>query len=985
MFALNLLQNRYSGFKKMLKKFGIGLGIFFIALYILFLIVPFFVNGIVNSYSDEISKLVEETSGFKVKLENIRVLTTPKLTIGAGVGHIEAALPTGETFLTADNAGGKLSLLPLFVRKIELDVIGAENVNLNLKIKKGGKFLIEDFIPESEHSAQPAEPMTELPLGIRLSNHLPNIAVNNYNISFIDLPTDKTYSIYGEQAQITDFILNKKIKISADGKFMLQDKEQFSYDIKVLNKVMPDMDLNELVFAQPQEDQPKPQPQPFDIIPIFKSIHDNQLTADVKGSIVTSGTFEDMNFDGSINVSNLGIAVDGKKLPPSNVDLKLKGNTINLYTKLFTSEKEITELIGNFKTGKHPSVDLNCKSKAKFKSIIDMLDSIAKTFGYKDLETLNATGGIDADFTLKSNLKKTQSSGYLKVPSASLAYKLYNFAITGINADIDFSNNAPVFNVNLSGVNYKDIPSNTTLNIAGVNLVKNIINISNAKVLNPAANVSFPTAQIVLNEKEIDIKNAKMLYDTIKLTINGKISDYLTDTLKLDFIADGLGKICLKGAIIDVYKSQKLDMNLSSLETVSMEIPGLPKSNINTNFNIHIGGSALNPILKGTAAVPTLKIPDMLISMENMDINLNGPIVKGKGSLKKFVSGGIVAENLGADFDLTDNVFYLRNLTGDAFAGKVNGDISYNIVNGYTGVKFKGSGMDAEKAVAGAAGIKNALSGRLGFNADVTLHGATDVEMMKNLKGKVSFEIIDGAFGNIGRFENFLFADNISSNSVLKAAVSSISALPAIKNTAEFKSVSGDLTFNNGWANLNPVKTTGPSMAYYITGKYNLLNGTANVVVLGRLSAEVVKLLGPLGDLSVDKLTSFIPKFGNLTGKLINALTTDPKNEKVSAIPELSSGSKNYKDFKVLFNGGVESKSSVKSFKWLSKCDTSAIESVSVKEQVETTKQAVQDAYKQKTQEFQNKLQQQREEAQAARQQMQDAKQGLKNLKNLLK
>lgn len=971
--------------KNFFKKFAIGFGIGLISIYALFLIAPFFLSGIANSYSDEISKIIEESSGFKVKLENFRVLTTPKLTIGGGVGHIELALPNGETFFTADNAGGKLSLLPLLARRIEIDAVGAENVNLNLKVKKGGKFLIEDYIPQSESTEQNTEPMAPLPFGIKLSNHLPNITINNYNISFIDIPTDKTYSIYGQKAKISDFILNKKIKIAADGKFMLQDKVQFSYDMKILNKIMPDLELNELVFNPQQPQNPAKTTEPFDIISVFKSIHDNQLTADVKADIKTYGSFEDVNFDGTMNVSNLGVAVDGKKLPPSNIDIKLKGNTINLYTKLFTADKEITELIGMFKTGKHPKIDLNCKSNAQFKSIIDMIDSIAKTFGYKDLDTLTATGGIDADFTLKSNLKKTESSGYLKIPSASLAYKLYNFAIANIKADVDFSNSTPDFNINLAGVNYKDVPSKTTLNISGVNLVKNIINISNAKILNPAANVSFPTAKVILSEKTIDIENAKLVYDNIKLDIRVKISDYLAQNIKLDFIADGLGQIVLKGSVNDVYNTMKLDLNLLTNKTVSMEIPGLTKSNVKTDFNIHIGGNAIEPILKGTAKVPSLTIPDMLVSMQDMNVSLNGPIVKGSGTLKKFVSGGIVAENLGADFDLTGNVFNLKNLTGDAFAGKVNGDISYNIVNGHIGVKFNGTGMDAEKAIAGAAGIKNALSGILGFNANVTLHGATDIEMMKNLKGKVSFNIQDGTLGNIGRFENFLFAPNISSNSILKAAVSSVSALPAIKNTAEFKMISGDLTFNNGLANLNPIKTSGPSMAYYITGKYNLLNATANVVVLGRLSAEVVKLLGPLGDLSVEKLTSYIPKFGNLTGKLINAMTTDPKKENIAAIPQLSSGNKNYKDFKVQFNGGVESRSSVKSFKWLSKCDTSAIETLTVKEQVQTTKQAVQDAVQQKKDAVNNLLEQRRKQAEESRQQMQDAKEGLKNLKNLLK
>ena len=57
-----------------------------------------------------------------------------------------------------------------------------------------------------------------------------------------------------------------------------------------------------------------------------------------------------------------------------------------------------------------------------------------------------------------------------------------------------------------------------------------------------------------------------------------------------------------------------------------------------------------------------------------------------------------------------------------------------------------------------------------------------DIEMMKNLKGKASFKISDGSFGNIGRFENFLFAQNLQQNSIVKAAVNSVKSLPTIKN-----------------------------------------------------------------------------------------------------------------------------------------------------------------------------------------------------------
>lgn len=149
------------------------------------------------------------------------------------------------------------------------------------------------------------------------------------------------------------------------------------------------------------------------------------------------------------------------------------------------------------------------------------------------------------------------------------------------------------------------------------------------------------------------------------------------------------------------------------------------------------------------------------------------------------------------------------------------------------------------------------------------------------------------------------------------------------------------MSFNNGWANITSIKSSGSSIAYYITGKYNILNGSANLIILGRLGSDVVAVLGPVGELSVNKLTSYLPRFGAATASIINTMTSDPKNEKTSEIPQLSSGNEVYKDFKVTINGGIESKSSVKSFKWLSNPDMSAIEAPSLKEQIQTSREQI--------------------------------------------
>lgn len=1018
----------------MLKKLSVIFCSTLLTIYALFLIVPFFLSDIANSYSDRISKIIEENSGFKVKLENIKFITTPKLTAGLKIEHIEAGYPTGEKFLTADNLQGKLSLLPVILKKIEIDIVSADNINLTLKYKKDGKFLFEDYIKKDEAKSEEIDDMpvvaqNQLPFGIKLSNKLPNISVNNYKISFIDISSDKEYSIYGNKFSISDFILNKKVKISLDGKIKLQDREQFSYDIKVFNKIMPDLDLNELVFAPQTNQTQTTQTQNINIADILNAIYDNQITANVKTDVKTSGTFDDVNLTGNINISDMSLAVDGRLLPKSYADIVLKDKKIKLDTELFTGSDETTKLTGEFITGKHQKIDLTCKSNAKFNSIINIADSILKTAGIKDLDTLSATGGIDADFNIKSDFKKISSSGYIKIPDASILYKLYNITIDKIFADIKLNDNLvdikesgfsimghPLkikgtishdadadllvtadklqikgllltagqfallkenniksgtisLNVDIKGkldkiqpkayisvddVNVKNLPSDTTITVfnSEINLKKEggNIEVNNAKILNPMANFSVPQTKIVFDEKNINIDKSYLTFDNSRIDITGKVTDYVTKNINFNIKAGGKllasdlfslipkeyksevkaqgaipvevnisgndkaqdisfsvksdvmnylallnidelkgretsikGKInlkgstlkfsndtgvysnneclaLLKGSISDLYKSKKLNLNFSTLKNLNMVIPYFPKSKMNVNANINILGNLLNPILKGNVDIKTLSIPEFDLDMNEMAISLNGPIAKGKGTLKEFRFGTIKAEDLASDFELKNNVFYLNNLTGNSFNGKIRGDIAYNLINTNSKVILEGSGMNALKAIEGSAGIKNALSGTLDFNADVTTFGSDDIQIMKNLKGKADFEIKDGRLLNIGRFENFLLAKNLMAVPAIKTAVESVTSLTAVKNTSIFKTLDGSLTFSDGWVNLSPVRMSGDALSYYITGKYNLINGTANVTILGRLSAEVVKLLGAVGELSLSNITTALDR-----------------------------------------------------------------------------------------------------------------------------
>ncbi len=1110
-----------------LKKIGLITGSVLLTLYVIFLLLPLVLSPILNSYRAQIQTMIEEASGYKVELEDLGVVTTPKLTAGIKVGQAEFKLPDGEEFLEAENCRAKLSLLPLLIGRIEADAVSVESVEANLKVRQDGKFLIEEYIPQPDPDAAP-QTMQPLPFGFKLSNKLPDVTVKEYDITFVDMATKSEYTLSGADMKLSDFILDKKVKFSAKGNLTLNDNEQFRYDVKLYNKLMPDLSLNDMVFnPEPAEEKKSEEAIVFNVIDIFKALNRTGLTADLNMDLKTAGSFDSPEITGSANVSNLSLLVDGKMLPESSVIFLAKGKNANLDVNLYSAENEKTVLNGKFHFGKNPSTDMQFTSNAQFNNLFKILNSIAESFNYNDLRTLTATGGIDSDFTINANKKHVNSSGYFKIPSASINYKLYNVALKNINADIDFNNmvnikdagleimghplkiygtiqnNAdtdlhikaenillkglvaaagqvqllkensfnsgtlsldasltgnlskiiPSLNLAVNNLDIKNNPSNTritmpeakfTVDTDGKNFTGDLT-ANELKVKNPMAVVSLPETEVIIGQKDIDIKKAYLLFNNSRIDITGKIADYINDKMKIDLNASGnilandiksmlpkelmvnaTGKIplsvsitgnqkvqdiklnitadpanyaailevdalkgkttkisssmkiaddtlkfadtgiyagntailTLDGTVNNLSKSQKLNLRASVPKKIAFVIPGFKNSSISARGDIDITGTAANPYLKGLVTVSDISIPDMALTMTNLVANLNGPVLKGNATVQSFKTGGIEAQNIAAAFLLKNySVFYLNNLAADAFDGKISGNISYGINDGKITVNMSGSDMNAVKTIEGAAGIKNALSGTLGFNADIVTKGATDVDMMKNLTGSASFTVNNGKLLNVGRFDTLLYAQNILGNAILKAAVTSVTSLPIIQNTAEFKNIAGNLTFKNGWAKLNPITMSGPSMAYYITGDYNLLNGTTNVIVLGRLDEKVVAVLGPLGDLSVDKLTSYIPKFGALTAVLIDSMTTDPKKENVANIPAISSD--NYKDFKVEFNGGIDSTSSVKSFKWLSECDTSAID---VKQDLNDAKEAVKSTVEE------------------TKQQLLDAKEGLKNL-----
>ena len=664
----------------------------------------------------------------------------------------------------------------------------------------------------------------------------------------------------------------------------------------------------------------------------------------------------DVDFeDNSVNIKRAGFSIygqplnlSGKILADSTADLKLVADKLSIRGLLVAfgqagllKENDVNSGVLSLNTALQGKLlEIKPEINATVQSVniynkpgaarITLANALAK-FLYNGK---TASGNIDVNsFGVKvAGANVTVPKGSIVVEPDIIKiqnlYVLLNSSRVDVKGNIkDYMNDKMAINLSASGAIQSSgvaafLPKEFTnlISYKGQMPIKVAVT-GNAKVQNIVADLTADPNNYISLVDVTALKGQKTkIHSNIEL--NG-------DTLTLSNTSLSNSKTTLataSGNVSKLYSNPDLHINVSVPSAVSFPIWGIPKSNITGSGNVSFTGNPMNPNMKGSVSVSDISIKDMDLVISNLNADLSGPIANGSGTAKKFKFGGIVATNIAAKFSLKDYTkFYLTDTTADSFDGKVSGKISYDIPTTKTGVEFTGSGLDSTKAVEGATGIKKALTGRMGFDGKLTMQGVTDKEIIQTMKGNLNFKVDDGRFVSIGRLENLVAAQNVTSNSILKAAISALSTAATVQEADRFKSISGSMTFASGTATLSKILVSGPAMSYFVKGTYNILPNSANLIILGRLDSKVVSVLGPLGQLSADKLLSYIPKFGAATSAILNQLTSNPNNEDTSLIPELSSGSTSYKDFKVIFNGPVESASSVRSFKWLSNCDTSEI------------------------------------------------------------
>lgn len=295
-------------------------------------------------------------------------------------------------------------------------------------------------------------------------------------------------------------------------------------------------------------------------------------------------------------------------------------------------------------------------------------------------------------------------------------------------------------------------------------------------------------------------------------------------------------------------------------------------------------------------------------------------ITRGLINFARIITGNIDISNTRSRISLRNNIFYLDNLRTNVFDGNINGDISVNLVSMLLNIKLKGEGVDVEKAMLDAAGMKNMLSGTAEFDTDISLSGTTMEEQMKSLKGNVNFFVKNGQYGPFGKLENLILAENIRESAFFQSFIGNLLSGLLTIDTTHFSELKGTLGFDDGICFIEPITSAGDILALHLFGQFDLLQNKIDMKVRARMASLVSNLLGPISAINPVNLVNSAASMNVVTAKAFSLFCEVVPAEEIANLPNFANA---YVDnaatkFQIVVRGDVAKPLTlVKSFKWL--------------------------------------------------------------------
>ncbi len=290
-------------------------------------------------------------------------------------------------------------------------------------------------------------------------------------------------------------------------------------------------------------------------------------------------------------------------------------------------------------------------------------------------------------------------------------------------------------------------------------------------------------------------------------------------------------------------------------------------------------------------------------AFKQVPLNINEGKFYSEKLLANIYNSPLYLSALSTDFSLRNNNLMMKNISSELFNGKLAGSMEFNLKDEHFSSNIQARGVSAAPIFDIVSTRKDSVSGVMDF--DTSMSG--NLSSKQSLNGNIKFIVHNGRMGTLGKLEHLLYAQNVIADNMLRTSLSVVTKAITLKDTGLFKYLRGDVELKDGIAQVKFLQSQGPLMALFIKGTYNPDTDYAKLVVLGRLSDEVISGLGAFGDFSFNKLMVMLTGEDNK----YNILPED-----FEKLPQLTM--KNTKEFRSVINGIVDKPSSVLLFNWIS-------------------------------------------------------------------
>ncbi len=619
-----------------------------------------------------------------------------------------------------------------------------------------------------------------------------------------------------------------------------------------------------------------------------------------------NGTLDNISHQENLQIDNLELANNGIELGFENLKIDTNKNNSAYITNIICKSPE-TELI------KIPSLKLNIERESITIPETNIFMPNSKLTAKSEITNYN-TGNIT--FTTKIN-GFINSKDIKKFNQHSYRYPL-QIVLSG-NKDIQNLN----AQVQLERAAILDEPS--VINVIS-KIEKNNIKLEDLSILSFNGKLSDDYKTNLKGQKKVIVTgNIDNLTNPVIKNIRVFIPQQLNINI-YDTIAQVRGDLFLNGT------PQKPDIvGQLSIQNLFNQTLQLGISNCTLDFNknnviinapqvklsdssMRVDATASTDISKAIV-IKNLNVKSKYLNTDTLLMYKDNPLVKlypltvqeGKFYSEKVLANvydsPLYLSAFSADLKLKDDNLVLSNISSEIFNGKLAGSLEYNMKDEHFISNIMARGVSAAPIFDVISTRDDTISGTMDF--DTALKG--ELTSKQSLNGDIKFVVHNGRMSTLGRLEHLLYAQNVIADSMLRTSLSVVTKAITLKDTGLFKYLRGDIQLINGIANIRMLQSQGPLMALFIKGEYNPVNDYARLIVLGRLSDEIVEGLGAFGDFSFNKLMVMLTGDDNK----YNVLPED-----FEKLPQLTA--KYTKEFRSIINGNIDKPSSVLSFNWIS-------------------------------------------------------------------